>query len=99
MKTVTVKYESPGRWFMIFPYTKKKTQKSEFAQSIIALDPGIRTFQAGYDSHGQFTEYGTGDIERVFVYGKKMDRLQSKIDKHYKEFYENKEDRIKFKNV
>lgn len=97
MKTVTLKYESPGRWFMIFPHVKKK-EKILPARPIIALDPGIRTFQTGYDSTGSFSEYGSGDIERIFAYGKQMDKIQSKIDKHHKEKYEDKKERIKYKN-
>ena len=62
MKTVIIKYESPGRWFMIFPHIREK-QCLIFKNPVIALDPGIRTFQAGYDSLGRFTEYGSGSIE------------------------------------
>lgn len=82
---------------MIFPHIKDK-QCSMFENPIIALDPGIRTFQAGYDSLGRFTEYGSGSIERVFAYGKKMDAMQSKIDKHHKDSYGDRKERIRFKN-
>lgn len=83
---------------MIFPYVKKKVQNSQYLQPVIALDPGVRTFQAGYDSDGKFTEYRSGDIEQIFAYGKKMDKFQSKIDKHHKESYENIKERVEYKN-
>lgn len=79
--TVTVKFES-GKWFMCFPYIKKKISHVE-TRPVVALDPGIRTFQSGYDSTGRFINYGSGDIQRIFAYGKKIDRLQSKLDLTY----------------
>ena len=97
MKTVTLKYESPGNWFMIFPYTRKKASISDIKRPVIALDPGIRTFQAGYSSLGKFSEYGSGDINRIFAYGKKMDKLQSKIDKCYEKQYGDYQYKIKQK--
>jgi hypothetical protein len=86
---------------MIFPYVKKKQPPAEEMNSriqAVGLDPSIRTFQAGYDSSGKFIDYGTGDINRIFVWGKKMDKLQSKIDLHQKDHYKNKKERIKYKN-
>ena len=97
MKTVILKYEYPGRWFMIFPHVRKKKEKTE-SKPIVVLDPGIRTFQVGYDSTGKITEYGDRNINRIFLHGKKMDKLQSKIDRHVKRYYENKKERIKYKN-
>ena len=37
--------------------------------SVISLDPGVRTFQTGYDVDGAIWEWGGGDVER-------LDRLQ-----------------------
>jgi hypothetical protein len=79
--------------------SRERKIKEDLKDTIIALDPGVRTFQAGYDSTGCFTKYGSGDIQRVFTYGKKMDKIQSKIDKHYKECYDNKREKIKYKNI
>lgn len=83
-KTGIIKYES-GRWFLILPFVKKKKQQTSdsLQKPVIALDPGIRTFQAGYDSYGRFTEYGTGDIQHIYKRCLNIDKLQSKIDTMY----------------
>jgi putative transposase len=94
--TVTLKYERPGRYYILIPVvTKKKEGKQEKS---IALDPGVRTFQTGFSSDGNFVEYGKGDIKRLFILGKRMDKLQSKMDKHHKVSYLNKKERVKYKN-
>jgi len=78
---------------MLIPLiTKKKENKSE---KIIAFDPDVRIFQTGFSSDGKFIEYGKGDIKKLFVFGKEMDKLQSRIDKHHKAFNLNKNERIK----
>ncbi len=44
--TVTLKYEGPGKYYILIPVvTKKKESKREKS---IALDPGVRTFQTGF---------------------------------------------------
>ncbi len=94
--TVTLKYERPGSYYMLIPLiTKKKENKSERS---IAFEPDVRTFQTGFSSDGNFIEYEKGDTKKLFVLGKEMDKLQSRIDKHHKASYLNKKERIKYKN-
>lgn len=82
---------------MLIPLiTKKNEYKSE---KIIAFDPGLRIFQTGFFSDGNFIEYRKGDIKKLFVLRKEMDKLQSRIDKHHKASYLNKKERIKYKNT
>jgi putative transposase len=94
--TVTLKYQRPRRYYMLIPLvTKKKENKSKKS---IAFGPGVTTFQTGFPSDGNFVEYRKGDIKMLFVLGKEMHKLQSRIDKHYKASYLNKKDTIKYKN-
>jgi hypothetical protein len=94
----TLKYESPGRYYLIFSYATKKKKTDERTTTAIALDPGVCTFQAGYDSAGKFTDIGCGDISKVFAFGKRMDKLHSKIDRRRRERYVNRQERIQYKN-
>ncbi len=57
---------------------------------------GGRTFQNGFTSKGHFVEYGKQDIWKLFILGKKIYRIQSKIDKHTKErlFISSRKDSI-----
>ncbi|NET46107.1 MAG: transposase [Okeania sp. SIO2B3] len=62
------------RWFAVFPVEfKSETSKS---QSIIALDPGVRSFLTGFDGE-KFIDIGMGDITRIFRLGQHIDQLIS----------------------
>ena len=79
-RTCILKYHH-GRYYMIVPFvTKAKKKKTN--KKIIALDPGVRTFQTGFDNFGKFTEYGKGDVSKLFKNGSKCDKIQSKISEN-----------------
>lgn len=94
---VILKYEKPGRYFLCIPELRKKKENKN--ERMIAFDPGVRTFQTGFDSEGNFVEYGKERIENIILLGKKMDHLQSKIDQHYNDSYSSKKERTLFKNL
>jgi len=77
--TAILKYESPGRYYMIVPF-KMKIKKREPNGKIIALDPGVRTFQTGFDNNGDFKEFGKGDFSKIFKESLECSKIQSKID-------------------
>ncbi len=62
------------RWFAIFP-VEFKSEKSN-SQSIIALDPGVRSFLTGFDGE-KFIDIGMGDITRIFRLGQYIDQIIS----------------------
>lgn len=93
---VVVKYERPGRYYLLIPLVTKK--KNHASTKTIAFDPGVRTFQTGFNSDGNFVEYGKGEIKKLFTLGKRIDALQSKIDKHCKPSYTSKKEKIQYKN-
>ncbi|CAN0163980.1 unnamed protein product [Scytosiphon promiscuus] len=45
---------------------------------VIALDPGVRTFNTGVDTKGSVTEFAPGDLGRIYRLCHHMDLLQSK---------------------
>lgn len=88
----TLKYERPGRYYLCIPYYKTKntfTVPDEYKhqKSIVALDPGGKTFQAAFDDQGSFQEYGKGASKRLYnIYqqvskiSKQVKELQQQVD-------------------
>ena len=53
--TCIVKYERPGRYYLILPYVhtlQPRPVNPSQPLLVAALDPGVRTFQASYDNSG-----------------------------------------------
>ena len=64
-----------GRWFATFPSSVEI--KDNHSNGIIALDPGVRCFQTGFDGH-RFIEFGKGDIGRITRLCQHLDDLMSR---------------------
>jgi hypothetical protein len=98
-RQATLKYERPGRYYLIVPFEVgapcKRNDDGRPARAI-ALDPGVRTFQTGFDLLGRCVEIGkdsyrkpTGSDKRSTVGGtgvilarlKRIDRQISKAAK------------------
>ncbi|GGA41882.1 transposase [Okeania sp. KiyG1] len=62
------------RWFALFPVEFKSEKSSSL--SIIALDPGVRSFLTGFDGE-KFIDIGNRDITRIFRLGQHIDKLIS----------------------
>ncbi|MGB5713764.1 MAG: transposase, partial [Waterburya sp.] len=65
-----------GRWFATFPLPVNPVDNH--SDGIIALDPGVRCFQTGFDGH-RFIEFGKGDIGRITRLCQHLDNLMSRI--------------------
>lgn len=65
-----------ARWFATFPKQEKTCVNN--SDGIIALDPGVRCFQTGFDGH-RFLEFGKGDIGRITRLCQHLDDLMSRI--------------------
>ncbi len=52
-----------GQHYIIIPYLVEKTKNEK--DNIIALDPGVRTFQTGYDPEGSVFEAGSSTIKKL----------------------------------
>ena len=68
-----------GRWFATFPQPRELQDNQ--SDGIIALDPGVRCFQTGFDGH-RFLEFGKGDIGRITRLCQHLDNLMSRISQH-----------------
>ncbi len=62
------------RWFAVFPVKFKRTESDQ--QTMIALDPGVRSFLTGFDG-SKFVEIGNNDIAKIYRLGRFSDRLIS----------------------
>jgi putative transposase len=68
-----------GEWFGVFlePVEFPKSDQ----QTLIALDPGVRTFLTGFDGQ-KFIEIGQGDMGRITRLCQHLDNLMSRISKN-----------------
>ena len=79
MRQIKLTLERPGHYYLSFPYEKtKKSQEEKPVKKVIALDPGVRTFQTGYNTEGNFYEFGRGGVARISRLSRKLDQLISK---------------------
>jgi putative transposase len=77
-----------GHYYLCIPKPLEITHESQVRQftaeeevqgaGVIALDPGIRTFQTCYDPSGVVVEFGKNDIGRIYRLCHVMDDLQSR---------------------
>lgn len=93
------------RWFAVFPI-ELKPENSQ-SQSMIALDPGVRSFLTGFDGE-KFVDIGNQDITRIYRLGQHIDKLISnkttlkgRHNKHKRQELQKKIDRlfIRIKNL
>jgi putative transposase len=69
-----------GRTFLALPrqiVKRSESQAPSSHESVVALDPGVRTFQTTYDATGLATEWGKGDMKQLFKLCLGADKLQS----------------------
>jgi putative transposase len=59
---------------------RSENQAPKTAESVVSLDPGVRTFQTTYDASGLATEWGKGDMNQVYIMCRRMDKLQARHD-------------------
>lgn len=69
-----------GRYYIIL--TREIAKKSDNqALSVVALDPGVRTFQTTFDDSGVSTEWGKGDMRVLYGMCRLADKLQASMIK------------------
>lgn len=69
-----------GRYYIVVP---RKVQRGNIQAppKVVALDPGVRTFQTTYDATGLATEWGKGGMSVIFCLCRRADKLQSSMAK------------------
>lgn len=73
-----------GRTFLALPHQIAKRDESQAPtsrESIVALDPGVRTFQTTYDASGLTTEWGKEDMKQIYRLCLTADKIQSSLSK------------------
>jgi len=71
-----------GHYYLCVPTDvplEARPATSDNQARVIALDPGVRTFQTGYDPQGQLFEFGKGDIRRIGRLCQCLDQLQASL--------------------
>lgn len=66
-----------GRYYLIVPCQvarKGENHAPQTPESIVSLDPGVRSFQTTYDGSGLATEWGKGDMSHIFLLSRKADK-------------------------
>ncbi len=78
----TIKYEN-GRYYAViaFAIVAQVRNIDNSPVKAVALDPGVRTFNALCDTKGRFGEMGTGQISRMVNITKRADKIKSQTDK------------------
>ena len=67
--------DEDGRHVIHVPQPKRGARN----HSVIALDPGVRTFMTCYDADGAVVEWGRGDMRRICALCRFADKLQGRI--------------------
>ena len=70
-----------GQYYLCIPMplVVASESKARVYDRVLALDPGVRTFQTGYDPSGSLIEFGKHDIGHIYRICHHMDNLQSRI--------------------
>ncbi len=79
----TIKYEN-GRYYavIVFAIVPQVHNMDNVPMRAVALDPGVRTFNATCDTKGRFGEIGTGQISHMVNMSRRADKIKSYIDRH-----------------
>jgi putative transposase len=91
-------WQKPGHYYLCIPKplsTEPENQglKTPEEKVVASIDPGVRTFATVYDTTGVVTEWGKGDISRIYRLSLQIDKLVGIIDKepeHHKRWNKRK---------
>lgn len=78
-----------GHWWLCFgehrdvadEHQVRDIDEATLGHSVVALDPGVRTFMTGYDADGRVLEWGANDFQRIVRLAHASDRLDGKAAK------------------
>ena len=70
-----------GHYYLCIPMPLSPMSENQARrqESVVALDPGVRTFQTAYDPSGKIIEFGKNDIGHIYRICHHMDNLQARI--------------------
>jgi putative transposase len=67
-----------GSYYLVISHEENKVEKYDEQINLVALDPGVRSFQTGYGSDGKCFETGIKQSKTIKIIHKKIDLLRSK---------------------
>ncbi len=91
-KTITIMKENKS-YYMLCTFDVKIEEKQKQPFNTVSIDPGVRTFASIYSPDGISGKLGDNIIEPLCRLGKRIDNLQSEINKKENEKYTNKSKR------
>ena len=79
-------WQKPGHYYLCVPKPlsiepENQGLKTPEEKVVASIDPGVRTFATVYDTTGAVTEWGKGDISRIYRLSLQIDKLVGIIDK------------------
>jgi transposase len=88
-----LKKTKDGRYYLCIPRPLQPRTENQGQQlkEVVAIDPGVSTFAATYDTTGLVTEWGKQDIEHIIRICIQIDRIKSQIAK---KDYHNRRERL-----
>ncbi len=94
-RQVTLLWEYPDNWSLCFNYAKpKKIYPQDEEPRVIALDPGVRTFQTGFGTDGIYSEFGKDGIKKIAPILHRCDKIVSRLKKEEKVLTSRKKRRM-----
>jgi IS605 OrfB family transposase len=85
-----VVYEYPNRWFLCLSMEKPTYNILNKPNSIVTLDPGVRTFQTFYSPQGIAGKIGNDLHKKIYSINTQIDNMQSCHDKSKASKYNRK---------
>lgn len=69
-----------GSWYLLFTY-KRKSKTVQTKESVVSLDPGVRTFMTSYSPDGSVAKFGEQQIQQLRSLHSKIDYVRQSKDK------------------
>lgn len=70
---------SVGNFYLCIPKPLViRSENQAPKEKLVALDPGVRTFQTGFTDDSEIVEFGTKDIDKILSLCRHLDKLQSR---------------------
>lgn len=90
-----------NRWFMNIPYKRNVavSNRGDIQASVVAIDPGVRTFATCYTPDGYAVEVGAEDRKRLCRLAIAADKVQSRMSRLTTDSRKHRRARVRFKRL
>ncbi|CAG8545176.1 16187_t:CDS:2 [Dentiscutata heterogama] len=81
--SVVITLDKAGRFHIhVSVPLEDRENQARISGTIVALDPGMRTFMTCHDPRGRVVEWGNRDFARIVRLNKKLDKMQGELKKN-----------------